>query len=434
MRLKLILTVFSCLPFLYDAITLPVIDAQRKKPLPEEVADVYTPERWKSFVSYKRDVRKPYLLRRCISFLMDAFVIWSDFFVWMETLCQGHVYFMAWFTMTIFTLVTTAVSLPFDWHDTFTIEERYGLNRKSKRGFLHDEAISFIGGYAVSSVLVLIAVYVMEHLPEWTNDFSISLDGSFRLMAWITLCAFLLFVLISLFSWFILRMQYHFHELEEGELKQKILGLIKGCRKKIHRIEVYDESTKSTRKNAFLLRLLWYREFGIADNFLNENSERQLLGVLAHEAGHLKHRKNILNWISYCFIALIVILTACMLPQAGRASLILKRVNAAYGLHTHAWVLYGEILGWVMTPAGFLLSLYHNYVSRREEYEADRNAVKEGYGEDLIATFKELSRDELADVNPDSRIEFLEYDHPGMYHRIQAIRKAEREMGNAEGR
>ena len=68
--------------------------------------------------------------------------------------------------------------------------------------------------------------------------------------------------------------------------------------------------------------------------------------------------------------------------------------------------------------------VFRNYTSRCEEYEADRNAVSEGYGEPLIKTFKELSNDELVDVNPADVIEFLEYDHPGMYHRICAIRKA----------
>ena len=40
-------------------------------------------------------------------------------------------------------------------------------------------------------------------------------------------------------------------------------------------------------------------------------------------------------------------------------------------------------------------------------------------------TFKRLSNDELVNVNPHPIIEFLEYNHPGMYQRIKAIREAE---------
>ena len=72
----------------------------------------------------------------------------------------------------------------------------------------------------------------------------------------------------------------------------------------------------------------------------------------------------------------------------------------------------------------WITSLFSNWKSRREEKEADLNAVKEGYGEELIATFKRVSDDELIDVNPAPVIEFCEYIHPGMYQRIKYIREA----------
>jgi STE24 endopeptidase len=65
-----------------------------------------------------------------------------------------------------------------------------------------------------------------------------------------------------------------------------------------------------------------------------------------------------------------------------------------------------------------------NYVSRCEEYEADRNAVKEGYGLELIDTFRTISNDEMVDVNPDALVEAIEFDHPGMANRIAAIQRA----------
>ena len=50
-------------------------------------------------------------------------------------------------------------------------------------------------------------------------------------------------------------------------------------------------------------------------------------------------------------------------------------------------------------------------------------AVKNRYGEELIATFKKLSSDELINIYPHPIIEFIENDHPGMYNRIVAIKK-----------
>ena len=76
-----------------------------------------------------------------------------------------------------------------------------------------------------------------------------------------------------------------------------------------------------------------------------------------------------------------------------------------------------------MKPIFYLYSVFENFRIRQEEYEADRQAVKNGYGEYLIKTFKAISSDELINVNPDATVEFLEYNHPGMYHRIIAIKK-----------
>lgn len=46
---------------------------------------------------------------------------------------------------------------------------------------------------------------------------------------------------------------------------------------------------------------------------------------------------------------------------------------------------------------------------------------------------KRLSSDELVNVNPHPLIEILDYDHPGMYSQIKAIRKAENQSKNRAG-
>ena len=80
MNLKLMIFAFAILPYLYTMITLVIIDQQRQKPLPEEVADVYTPERWQTFIASKHDLRIPLLVREAVAIALDAFVIFSPFF------------------------------------------------------------------------------------------------------------------------------------------------------------------------------------------------------------------------------------------------------------------------------------------------------------------------------------------------------------------
>ena len=64
-----------------------------------------------------------------------------------------------------------------------------------------------------------------------------------------------------------------------------------------------------------------------------------------------------------------------------------------------------------------------NTFSRRAEYRADAQAVKEGYGDQLISALKKLTRQNFADLAPSPLLVKLEYSHPTLSQRIEAIQK-----------
>jgi len=70
-----------------------------------------------------------------------------------------------------------------------------------------------------------------------------------------------------------------------------------------------------------------------------------------------------------------------------------------------------------------LFGLLVNYFSRRAEYRADAQAVKEGYGVQLISALKKLARQNYADLAPSPLLVKLEYSHPTLSQRIEAIEK-----------
>ncbi len=424
MILRLILLAFSALPRLYALFQMTLYDKKRQEPLPEEVADVYTPERWKQFLAYKRDQRVPGLLQMIIGFLLDAFVLLTPFYAWIEKLAHADPYLTVFLTAAIMMAVEFLVGLPFSYYRTFTIENRYGLNHKTKQIFFKDELVELVTGFVLSAALYLLLQYILIHLPAWTNGFSISLLQAIGISAGIVAVIAVFFVIAMFISWKVMRVRYKFVPLEEGELKQEILNLIKGSRKKVRAIEVYNESEKSTSKNAFVLKLPFIRTIGIADNFLNENSRRELLAVLSHEAGHLKHKPNIWNFLNWGIYGLLFCLVVWAISNGAYIASLEQSLEQAFGLAGINAVLSTAAVSWIGSPFLYLLSVFRTNVTRKEEYEADRNAVKEGYGKELIETFKTLSSDELVDVNPPEIIELLEYDHPGMTSRIRAINKA----------
>ena len=68
-----------------------------------------------------------------------------------------------------------------------------------------------------------------------------------------------------------------------------------------------------------------------------------------------------------------------------------------------------------------LFGLIVNYFSRKAEYRADEQAVKEGYGEDLVSALKKLARQNFSDLAPSPLLVKLEYSHPTLSQRINAI-------------
>ena len=409
----------------YKLLRMHLSEKQRQKPLPEEVADIYEPERYQKYLAYTSDNRRISLISSAVVLVITAVLVFSPMYAAVERMVSGNPYLIFLVTAAVFLVVSEIVQVPFDWYDTFRIEEKYGLNKKDRKEFIKDEVLDFAGGTILMAALGMLLVFIGEHMEKWTRGFSLGIGKALLLGAAIAAVIVIFAFVAALFSLFLMRKKYTFTPLEEGELRDKIMRLQEGSKKQVRLIFVYNESKKSTGKNAALLKLLWHREFWIADNFLNENAEDELLAVLSHEIGHLKHKKNLLNFLQYAAFAVIFAVFVLLIAYPAPALAVLDWIRRSFGITVNNYYVIIMIVTAVLSPLSLLTGMFSKYRSREEEKEADREAVKNGYGEALIRTFKKLSSDELVNVNPHPAIEFLEYDHPGMYRRIKAIREAE---------
>ncbi|MBO6046261.1 MAG: M48 family metalloprotease [Erysipelotrichaceae bacterium] len=431
MFIKLIVLAITLISLCFEFYEMKLIDAKRKEPLPAEVADIYSPERYQTFLNYKSDYRKVALLKSAVSLIMTMMIFLTPLFHIIESISRHTVYSVFFLTAALIIVLNALITFVFDYYSTFTIEEKYGKNKKTLAIFIKDELLDLVLEVAFTAIIMIPLIYLFEHIDGWTHHFTFTYGQSFLMTLAIFAGIMMIYLILLGISYIAIHVQYEFTDLEEGDLRNKIVALMADSKKKVKLIKVYNESKKSTSKNAFLLKVLWHREFGIADNFLSENAEDELLAVLSHEVGHLKHKKNIHNYIRYlmpvCLFALIVYL----IPNGQIIINMNNAVKTAFSLTITNYYLLFLIVSTLLEPIMFLFSLYSNFATRIEEYEADYNAVKEGYGEALIRTFKQLSNDELIDVNPPDLIEFIEFDHPGMYHRIKAIREAEAKLAQS---
>lgn len=82
----------------------------------------------------------------------------------------------------------------------------------------------------------------------------------------------------------------------------------------------------------------------------------------------------------------------------------------------------------IIKPVTYAMEVYANTKGRRQEFEADQEAVRNGYGRQLEGTLKRAARDELENVNPHPVIEALEYDHPSLANRVRTLREEEEKL------
>ena len=410
------------LRMLYDAVIYVLDSRQRRKPLPSAVEGIYDAERYKIFLSREMDIDKAYLVYSLVYVFLEILVIFSPLFGYIEKLASGNVYGIYLLTSLIYCLVGSIADIPYEMYRTFVIDGKYGLNKKSMREFFKDEIISKLTAISTEIGIMLVLIYCGEHMAVWTSGFEISSKKLVAIEAAIALVLVIILVLVSLLHVFLLKKRYTFTALPDGELKDKIYALLAGCKKKVHAINIYDESKKSVRKNAFLLKFLWYREFGIADNFLDENSEGELLAVLSHEIGHLKHKK---SWLEYTEIIVSVMIlggVSCLMRNPSPLFAINGWIRESFEISANNYYVLFAMYSVILKPVILAASYHSKLISRHNEYEADRESVRQGYGEELIETFTKLSSDELVDVYPHPFVEWTQYTHPSMYMRISAIR------------
>jgi STE24 endopeptidase len=149
-------------------------------------------------------------------------------------------------------------------------------------------------------------------------------------------------------------------------------------------------------------------------------SPDEICAVFAHELGHGLHKDvlklQIMNVGNLVLISTVAFITVD--NPALHTAFDFTEVN--YGF---AYILIEILLGLVQPFTGMLMHAY----SRKAEYRADRQAVKEGYGAAMTSALKKLARDNFVHLSPSPVNVVLEYSHPPLSRRIEEVEKAMKE-------
>ena len=410
MNFKLLVLVLLTIVWIYGLLLNVLSMRSVKNPVPANVSDVYDPDTYRKWREYKGEKSRRAVITGTGSYAVGLLLMALDVYAAFARLFPRTL-FMQMLAVLLLSALADLLMIPFSYRDTMVIEEKYGFNRSSKKTFWMDQLKSFLIGILISLVIGSLLLWIHQALGD--------------LLIIVFAAAMMLLILAITFLYpFISRIFNKFTPLEDGELKDRLTGLLEKHGYKVRAIQVMDASRRTTKSNAYFTGFGKMKTIVLFDTMLAQMTTDEICAVFAHEMGHGLHKDTLRNQVTSCLQMLVLAVLAWL-------TLRIPEIYPAFGFDTvnygFALILITNVEFALIAP---LFGLLTNYLSRRAEYRADQQAVEEGYGEALISGLKKLSRENFADLAPSPLLVKLEYSHPTLSQRIEAI--AEKEEGKAD--
>lgn len=302
--------------------------------------------------------------------------------------------------LSVFGTLTYAVGWPLHFYGSYLLEHRFGLSRMNLKAWWAKEIKLILLRAGFLLVLVEGLYALLRHAPDtwplWAT------------LGWVLLSI----VLARIFPTLLIPLFYRSTPLKDIGLTRRLEAL---CHRVglnvlgVYRLELGAETRKA---NAALAGIGKSRRVFLADTLLDKFTTDEIEGVLAHEVAHYHYRH---------------ILKTLILSAVGSwAAFLLTDWISGWWVPTLALGGLSDIAGFPVLSLWLLilgtLSLpIQNGLSRHFEWEADRFAWKAAKTPSIFASaLRRLAKLNLADPAPPRWVEWIFYDHPAVYRRIEA--------------
>lgn len=375
--------------------------------LPKEFADTFDEEAYEKSQEYTK-VRTKYGIITSTVELGIFLVFWfAGGFNWLDQIVRGMVeapVARGLVYVSLLYLGNLLLTLPFDLYSTFVIEERFGFNKTKPATYVTD-MVKQLGLSAVLGLPLLALILWM--FQSWELAW---------LYAFMAMAVFSLGLTYVAPKW-IMPLFNKFTPLEDGELKDQIHRMAEKCEFPLQEVSIMDGSKRSGKSNAFFTGFGKNKQIALFDTLVEKHTTPELVAVLAHEIGHFK-KKHIQQRIVFSLVQMGVIfyLLSLFLENEG--------LFAAFGVEETSVYLSLIFFGLLFQPISKIISIFMTIWSRKNEFEADAYAAEvTGEPETMITALKKLSKDNLSNLTPHPFYVFLNYSHPPVLQRIQALRR-----------
>lgn len=312
-----------------------------------------------------------------------------------------NIYFQTLLFFGILEGINTIISLPWSWYEQFHLEEKFGFNRMTPKIFVSDLLKNIFLSTILGSIILSSIVFFITTLPS----------------SWSLFCGLFLilfqFILMWLYPTFLAPLFNKFTPLENGELRSDIETLFKSANRPAKDIYVMDASKRSAHGNAYFTGIGRSKRIVFFDTLLNKLSPQEIIGVLAHELGHLVHKhiiKMMVVSITLTFFSFI------FLQYLSTDS----NFYQSFNLPEHPAVLL-LLASWWVPVLSFFVTPVMTAWSRKHEFEADHFAVERSTPGSLKDALLKLYLENKSPCVVDPLYASFYYSHPPLFERLARL-------------
>ena len=378
-----------------------------KTGVPAELKDTYDEEKYGQAQRYEKAKTRFGFYASTFNIVLMLLLLGTGAFAWLDQEARAVTTHPVWQPLLFFGVLAMAsdiLNLPFSLYRVFVIEQRFGFNRMTARTFVADKIKGYLIGAVLGSGLLYVFISFYEAAgPRW----------------WIYVWAVFTVVMLlatMFYASVILPVFNKLKPLPAGDLREAIEAYCEKVHFRLRNLFVMDGSKRSSKANAFFSGIGGRKRIVLFDTLVEQHTEDELVAVLAHEIGHYKKKHTRTSFIvSVAQAGLMLWLLSMAVSHPA--------LSQALGAQAPSLPLGLLAFGILYAPVSFVLGIFMNMLSRKNEFEADRYAKETFAGPPLAEALKKLSANNLSNLQPHPLYVFFYYSHPPLLQRLEALNK-----------
>ena len=373
--------------------------------LPEKLKGICDAEEYRKSQLYHKDNDRLSFWSSSFNLLIIIVMIIASGFAFADNIARSITVHPVLISLVFFGIIGFAsdiINIPFSIYDTFIIEKKYGFNTMTVRTFITDHIKSWF-------IAILVGAPVLG-LITW---FYYKTGKNFWWYAWGLITVFSVFMNLF-YSELIVPLFNKQVPLPEGSLRTLIETFSQKTGFKLRNIYIIDGSKRSTKANAYFSGFGPKKRIVLYDTLQKQLSEEEIVAVLAHEIGHYKKKHVLLNLVFSVFTTGVMLFLLSLVVNNPSFSLALGSKVASF----HLGLI---VFGILYSPLSLLIGLLTNYISRMNEFAADRFVLDNFRPELLAEGLKKLSVKNLSNMMPHPAYVFFHYSHPPLLRRLEKL-------------